>query len=172
MLHQITWQQYTVVVVAFLLVWYAVVWLKYFKKPADGFLQPPEPLEHRDFEDDEPDDLLGRSAEEYGVSTVDSDELHFGPDAEEDLEPETSFADETVELQGLVPDVLEEIKTIIQTVESGDGTKEDFISLFKLVSTKYPQMAESRHLDAINDWIIENVPFELTEEELHQLWIS
>ncbi|MGF7081969.1 hypothetical protein [Mucilaginibacter sp. UYCu711] len=172
MLHQITWQQYTVVVVAFLLVWYAVVWLKYFKKPADDSVQPPEPLEHRDFEEEEPGDMLGRSAEEYGVSTVDSDELHFGPDSEKGFEPETSVADESEELQGLVPDVLEEIKTVIETVASGEGTKEDFIGLFKLVSCKYPQIAESRHLEAINDWIIENVPFELTEEELYQLWIS
>lgn len=170
MLHQITWQQYTVVVVAFLLVWYAVVWLKYFRKPTDGFVQPSEPFEHRNFEDYEPDDLLGKSAEEYGVSTVDSDDLHFGADEEEGFEPET--ADGTEELQGLVPDVLEEIKTVIQTVESGEGTKADFISLFKLVSSKYPQIAESRHLEAINEWIIENAPFELTEEELYQLWIS
>jgi len=171
MLHQITWQQYTVFVLAFLLVWYAVVWLKYFRKSANDSVQPNEHLEHRDFEDDEPEDLLGKSAEEYGVSTVDSDELNFAPD-EDAFEPETTSVDETEELQGLVPDVLEEIKTVIQTVESGEGTKEDFISLFKLVSSKYPQIADSRHLEAINEWIIENVPFELTEEELYQLWIS
>jgi hypothetical protein len=172
MLHQITWQQYGVACFAFLLIWYAVVWLKYFRKPTDSFAHPPEPLAHRDFEDDEPDDLLGKPAEEYGVSTVDSDDLNFGADAEDGFEPEQAVPDETEELQGLVPDVLEEIKTVIQTVESGEGTKEDFISLFKLVSSKYPQIAESRHLEAINEWIIEHVPFELTEEELYQLWIS
>jgi hypothetical protein len=170
MLHQITWQQYAVVCFAFLLIWYAVVWLKYFRKPTDGFVQPPEPLEHRDFEDNELDDLLGKPAEEYGVSTVNSDDLHFGANAEEGFDPEK--IDDTEEFLGLVPDVLEEIKTVIQTVESGEGTKDDFISLFKLVSSKYPQIVESRHLEAINEWIIEHVPFELTEEELYQLWIS
>jgi hypothetical protein len=172
MLHQITWQQYTVVVVAFLLAWYAVVWLKYFRKPTHGFAEPPEPLEHRDFEDDEPEGLLGKSAEEYGVSTIDSDDLLFGGEAEDEFEQEPRRIDETEELHGLVPDVLEEIKTVIQTIASGEETKEDFIGLFKLVSSKYPQIAESRHLEAINDWVIENLPFELTEEELYQLWIS
>jgi hypothetical protein len=169
MLHQITWQTYLLFVAAVLLLYYAIIWLTFYRgKTAELFTrensrkQQPEPDEIPD-----DDDLLGEAAEEYGVSTAGSDELFFGPhEPEEESYP---FPDNEA-LYGLIPDVLEEIKSVIHTVETEDGTAEDFKSLFKLVSSKYPQLKTGPHLEALNEWISDNIPFNLSEDELYQLW--
>ena len=114
------------------------------------------------------DDFLGEPCEEYGVSTVGSQGISFGVRLPEDANAYPFSQEEA--LQGLVPDVLEEIKEVIHTIEVEKGDKEDFKSLFKLVSSKYPQLVASGYLDAINKIISETAPFNLSDEELKQLW--
>ena len=108
---------------------------------------------------------MGGSAEDEGVSIVPADGFGFAGKSQGTERENTEEA-----LQGLIPDVLEEIKSIVHTVETKGGSKEDFIGLFKLVSAKYTRLKTSHHLEAINEWIVDNTPFELTEDELWQLW--
>jgi len=153
--------------IGFLFIWYAVVLLWLCRHQVKAFLtgdRPPanEPLPHvwesEAFFDG---DLLGETKEPEGVSTHACNSFGFAGRAKPSREDD---------LLGLIPDVLEEIKTVLHTVETTGGGKEDFISLFKLVSGKYERLKESPHLAAINEWVLENVPFGLTDDELWQLW--
>jgi len=70
----------------------------------------------------------------------------------------------------VVPDVLEELKSIFYILETRQGTKADFISLFGLVSAKYPNIKGTANQQALNDYIRENVLFPMSDEELDSLW--
>lgn len=172
MLYKITWQHYLLCVAIALALWYGVVLWVYYRDNAKRLLDKVNEEAGTDEglpDKDEPDeDLLGRPAEEYGVSVVDSQEISFEPKPAYQ-EKMGQFSNED-DLKGLIPDVMEEIKSIIYTVETEQGTKDDFINLFKLVSSKYPTIKNIRQLEAINEWISDNLPFELTQEELLQLW--
>jgi hypothetical protein len=174
--HHFTWQQFGMAAIGFILIWYAIVLLLYFRKEIKAFLSRPPGgktdrlipkedtgvLQHvweRDgFMDD---DLVGDAAEPEGVSTHSWNSFGFTGKTKQKTEDE---------LLGLIPDALEEIKTALHTVETSGGGKAEFISLFKLVSAKYGRLKNSPHLGAINEWILDNTPFELTEDELWQLW--
>jgi hypothetical protein len=73
--------------------------------------------------------------------------------------------------QGLVPDVLEELKSIFQILETEHGTKEDFISLFHLVSSKYPGIKGTSSQEVLNEHVRENVLFPISDKELDSLWV-
>jgi hypothetical protein len=149
-----------------LAVWYGAVLFTFYRDevkkryerrfPKQEAALPGGWAEEEDFEP------MGAPAEEYGMSTVLAHEVRFMP-------RRGMISEE--EMLGLVPDVLEEIKRIIHTIETEGGDKSDFISLFKLVAVKYPRMAESRHLLTVNDWLLENCPFPLDEGELVALWV-
>ena len=94
---------------------------------------------------------VGRRAEEDGSMVVDAEDLEFA---------------EPLDMLGTVPDLLEEIKSLAGVAE----TKEDFLSLFKLIAAKYPQVAGSSQQSAIGDFIREQVSFQLTDSELNQLF--
>lgn len=148
-----------------LAVWYGGVLFTFYRNEAKKLYEQkfPKPVAPSPtvLADDEDFDLMGAPAEEYGVSTVLAHEVRFMP-------RKTMISEE--EMQGLIPDVLEEIKKVIHTVEAEEGDKDDFISLFKLITVKYPRLAESRHLTAVNDWLREHCPFPLEEAELSDMW--
>ncbi len=168
--HHFTWQQFGMAAIVFVLIWYAIVLLLYFRKEAKAFFSHgkstarqaalPHVWEDEEFTDGE-DDLVGDATEPEGVSTHSWNSFGFT------AKPAAIHKDE---LLGLIPDVLEEIKTALHTVETTGGGKEDFISLFKMVSAKYVRLKDSPHLEAISEWLLENAPFEITRDELTQLW--
>ncbi len=170
MLHQITWQQYLLFAAILTLLYYAIIWLVYFWGQFPNFFSGKEKAGAADDSPNwrneaEYEDLLGGSAEDEGVSTIESEQVHFSPKtvpAAASLKP-----DDDEELHGTIPDVLEDIKVIIRQSD----TKSEFIKSFPSIPVKYPQIADSRHLEAINDFIAEQVPFEISEEELYQLWL-
>ena len=165
-----TWQQFGIAAIGFLFIWYAVVLLLYCGRELKAFFSRDRPAaeketlphvwETNEFTDNE-DDLVGGATEPEGVTTHSWNSFGFTG------RPAARNEDE---LLGLVPDALEEIKTALHTVETTGGGKDEFISLFKLVSAKYARLKDSPQLDAINEWILENTPFGLTEDELWQLW--
>lgn len=167
-LHQFTWQQFGITATVLAVIWYGVVWLVYYRKSPQGTnstaTAAKEPLPHYWENEDFDEELFGGAAEDEGVSLVPADGFRFAGKPRDERE---NMEDA---LRGLIPDVLEEIKTIVHTVETKGGDKTDFISLFKLVSAKYDRLKTSHHLEAINEWIADNTPFNLTGEELWQLW--
>lgn len=166
--HHFTWLQFGIAAIGLTLIWYAAILLLYFRKEAQNLLTKPKPaeaesLQHAwetdEFTDDE--EMIGDAAEPEGVTTHSWNSFGFAGRNKENAEDE---------LNGLVPDALEEIKLAVHTAETQGGGKSDFISLFKLVATKYARLKDGPHLEAINEWILENVPYDLTEDELWQLW--
>lgn len=174
MLQQFTWQDFLIAAVIFTLVWYVAIILLYYRSEFFKFIsgrnptQPPEKLRREweeEFEDDEKDNLMGKQALPEGLSEVSMSNFGFGQKGEITDEKDNK------EIQlGLVPDVLEELKSIFSILKKEDGGKEDFISLFALIGSKYPNIRNTPDQHAINNYIRENLPFEMSEEELENLW--
>lgn len=162
LLHHFTWQQFGIAATLLAVIWYGIIWLVYYRKSPQELTK--EPLAHYWAEAEEVEDYepFGNAAEDESVSLATSDGISFAG------RPQRENTEDA--LRGLIPDVLEEIKSIVHTVETKGGDKSDFISLFKLVSAKYDRLKTSHHLEAINEWIADNTPFNLTGEELWQLW--
>jgi hypothetical protein len=182
MLHQFTWQQFLIAALVFVLVWYLVIFLLYYRGKITSLFagrkaqqtdkirrEWEEELEDEDPENED-DDLIGRKQLPEGVSEVEIQMLGFAPKAKKaDAEPD---ADDYRDMElGIVPDVLEELKSIFHILETQDGNKEDFISLFALIKAKYPKIRNTPNQEAINDYIRENLPFSISEKDLDLLWI-
>ncbi|MEO6520990.1 MAG: hypothetical protein ABIN91_04885 [Mucilaginibacter sp.] len=186
MLHQITWPQYLLFVGVGLLIYYGVLWLIDFSRKPDDV--PKGTGQSRDKESPEPltettnDDLLGRPADEYGVSTLDSDELNFGPAKEDEafFEEEESnegeFLPELTQepaaltsetgsdelLQGDIADLLEDIKPVFHFIREHDP--EDRDTLIRLAVNKielYPGVLQSELLEPVLQEVCDNALSEL-----------
>lgn len=174
MLQQFTWQQFLVAAMVFSLVWYAAVFLLFYRKEIRAFFNRDQPekavkgpddrLPHRwenEIEELSPEDdeLIGKTKLPEGMSSVSMAGVNFIPD------------DQAKQQQiGLVPDVLEEIKVIFGTLEKEDGSKRDFFNLMEMVREKYPKIGSHPSIPRINGFIAENAPFHLSAEELENLW--
>jgi len=167
MLKSFSWPDFLLAASVFSLFWFLLIGLLFYRKEAFSLLSgskaDTEPLPHgwqnevEEFAEDlSRDDLMGKSALDDGVALVSAEEF--------------SFADQTEQL-GLLADVQEEVKSICSILEKEDGGKEHFISLFELVKSKYPAVASSPSLGAINAFIREHVPFFLSDDELDSLWV-
>lgn len=198
MLHQFTWQQFLAAAMILSLIWYGAVILLFYREQIQELLngknktkQQTEPLAHawdEDFEEEPADDqdgLIGKSTLPNGMSKVSMNMFGFAPDisenevkadenknweTEEDFENEQTDDNGRERQQSIIPDVLEELKSIFHILETGQGTKEDFISLFALVSSKYPNIKGTSNRQALNDYICHNVLFPISNEELDSLW--
>jgi hypothetical protein len=180
MLHYFTWHAFLVAALILTLTWYAVIILLFYRKELNDFFSgnhppaaQPEPLAHawdEDFENDplaDEDTLIGKPVMPEGMSRLSMAQIGFAPNMKE-----TAIEDNNRDTAlGLIPDVLEELKIIFHILDTEKGDKEDFISLFGLVSSKYPKIRNSSNQQALNDYIRENLPFEISDEELDNLWI-
>lgn len=207
-LQHFTWQQFLVAATILTAIWYAVIILVFYRQRIQDLLQgkksdnePPQPLGHawdEDFEDEpenEPDDLIGKTAMPEGMTKVSMSMFGFAPGVSEeaheqeavetantgeqetgvDRNKEEDFKndpgdDDRERQQSLIPDVIEELKTIFHILETEKGTKADFLSLFALVSSKYQRILGTANQQALNDHIREYLPFPITDEELDGLW--
>lgn len=179
MLEPFTWQQFLIAALVLSLIWYAVLILLFYRKKIIDAIQkkrmsggpriqssynPREQKETENSLEENRDALIGKIALPEGVTEVGMDLFSFAPKL--DADPD---ADKIARL-GLVPDVLEEIKTVITIVRTEGGTKDDFISLFKLISSKYPNIKDSKYRQFLDEHIWQNLPFKISQEELDNLW--
>ena len=189
MLKHFTWQQFLIAAFVLSIIWYTVVILLFYRQRIRDHLggkqktgNRSEPLGHawdEEFEDEplnDNGDLMGKSALPEGMTKLSMSQFGFAPrikepeeNGKEDFKNED--ADEGRERQqSVVPDVLEELKSIFHILETEQGTKQDFISLFGLVSAKYPNIKGTPNQQALNEHIRENVLFPISDEELDKLW--
>ena len=105
-------------------------------------------------------ELMGKARLPEGMSSVGMEEIGFVNLDERDVEGQ----------QGLVPDLLEEIKNVFLVLAKEDGSKRDFLELMKAVKEHYPGMASHPRIRRINEYISEHASFHLTTEELENLW--
>lgn len=137
------------------------------------------------------DGLMGKPALEYGVSVLEADEFSFVPlkeheerlerveDGEigEDLEPvedkkPKEYADGwEANLPLDLREAKREIQIICRIMEREDGSKEDFFALFEAIRKDYPRLSGSELIGELNDFIREQVPFYLSDQELENLWV-
>lgn len=111
-------------------------------------------------------ELMGKSALPEGLEMVSTSALSFSTvDSSVYLE-ENSRADQL----GLIPDVLQELKEVFQVLAKEDGTKKDFISLLGLITEKYGMIGSHPNISKINEFIREQAPFAISNEELENLW--
>jgi len=189
MLKHFTWQQFLVAAFVLSLIWYIVIILLFYRHRIQDYLNgknkdnnKPEPLGHawdEEFEDeplDDEDGLMGKSALPEGMSNLSMSQFGFAPrvskaseNREEDFENEKTNVGRERQ-QSVVPDVLEELKSIFHILETQQGTKQDFISLFGLISAKYTSIKGTASEQALNEYIRESVLFPISDEELGQLW--
>lgn len=165
-LQSFSWQDFGFAAVALLVLWYVGLAVLFRKgKPDAGAGDRAEPLTHgwQDRVDvlSESEELMGKSVLDHGMSVVEAEDFSF-------VETE-SFPDQLDQL-GLIADVQQEIKSICTLLAEQDGSKEHFFSLFQLVRDKYPGLADIPQLSALNEFIREQVPFHLSEQELEDLW--
>lgn len=182
MLEQFTWQQYTLCITGTALIYYAIIGLLYYRDELSRLLSrrlssgkqqysayyQPEP-ENNSGQDDE-EILLGKPAPEEGTSISGMEDLMLTEDEERPLSPE----EEPYLLLGSIPDLLDEFKSLISIVAETGESKEEFLSLFHFIISKYNPVSKSRYRKAINQYMLENskdrFSFPLSEEELNVLW--
>jgi len=176
-LQHFSWQQFLVAALVLSLIWYVALILALYPEQLVDFLNgrrrpapSPEPLRHEWDEELEElpfdeESLMGKTALPEGMSRVSMSDFSFAPVAKAPV-----IVSETEWKLGLTPDVLEELKSIFHILETEGGGKADFISLFGLVSSKYPQIKGTANERAINEYIRENVLFPISDEELSALW--
>ncbi len=179
MLQQFTWQQFLIAALVLSLIWYAILVILLYRKrlndaikrkslPSRPRIQSSyDPREEIDEEpgDDQDNSLIGKHSLPEGVEELSMSQISFAPKRKEsEAEPENN------DRLGLIPDVLDEMKTLFNILRNESGTKEDFFSLFGLIKSKYPSIKHSPYLGQLNAYILENLPFPLSEEELDTLW--
>jgi hypothetical protein len=139
------------VMLAGLLIWFFLI---------RGRNKASPPLDHRwdadvDSVADEMEELMGKPVLEAGVSILSAED--FG------------FVDKVKQL-GAVPDMQKDIRDICKVLADQDGSKEDFFLMFPMIRAKYPWAAKSTLVAELNAFIRECVPFQLSPEELEDLW--
>lgn len=152
-----TWQQFLIAALVLTVAWYGTIGLLYFRAALSG-LRKPEKLKkdwEEELEDEEQDELMGNAKPIAGMETIEASEISFLP-KEQQL--------------GIIPDILEEFRLILHILERDGGGKAEFISLFGRVSAKYPQIKGTVNEEAINEYLWEHLPFDMTQEELEDLW--
>lgn len=174
LLKHFTWQQFLIAALMLSLIWYLVVipllcrdsWKNLWKRKSS--VMSPEPLAHEwaaalGGSETIDDDLMGKPKLPEGMSRGSMSMLRFA--GGEDLEEDRRFRQ-----RGLVPDALEELKSIFQVLEREQGSKQDFIALFGMVKAKYAAIAGTTDELALNGYIRENALFPISDEELDHLW--
>lgn len=135
--------------------WYLGVWLLCYRKKGTGE-ESDEPLQHhrQDKVDELDENLMGRSAPEPGTQLVSSDELGFAGDGNQDN-------------LGVVADLQQEIRLACRELESELASKEVFLERFAALIGTYPPPSELK--EALADFVREQVPFFIEQEELERI---
>lgn len=163
MLQSFTWQEFLLAALVLSVLWYAGVGLLFYRGEISGFLsgrgKSSEPLGHSwaDQVDELEVDLMGAAVGESGVSVLEADEFSFVP---------RESVDRSLDPLGDLADVQEEIKSICSVLEMEDGTKADFFALFAMIREKYPKVFATGLRTELAEFIVEHLPFELSEDEL------
>jgi len=149
------WPAFLVAALILTIGWYAVVIPKLCPKKTAGSQAGTQAEEEAVETGQQTDELIGKAAMPEGVTEVAAHELAF-------VSRENQ--------QGLVPDALEELKSIFHILETENGTKADFIGLFRLVAAKYRKLAGTPSQRALNEYIRDNALFPISDTELETLW--
>lgn len=126
------------------------------------------------------EDLLGKAQPDVPpvsdhITNTDSDQLQFSVPDEEEGQPDKAPSDtRDALLLGIVADILEEVKTLVKVISECEGDKEESISMFQSLLSKYPRLGQTKFRIAINMFIQEickdQFAFDLTMREIDSWW--
>lgn len=199
MMAQFTWQHFILFILSIGLPYYLVVLLLYFRRDIRLRISRKTSVLHYDPGGDAGINLMGCVREEPGLHIIDAQELNFAQpdlstddehlDAENDGEnvawelsvsarspnekPALPGAQVTdMQIMGDIADFLRDMNTLFSM--SAEAGKEEFISLFNLITSRYQKLTESHLLQVVNLFILEQakekLPFEFSSIELEKCW--
>jgi len=112
------------------------------------------------------------------ITTTGTEELIFSAPQEKEhrSEPEPNQVSEESLIIGTIADLLQEAKTLIQVILECEGEREESISMFRSLFSKYPGLAETKFRTAINMFILDmckdECAFDLSISEVNSWWPS
>ena len=167
--YYLTWGEFALILAAALLIYYLIILLGYYQKELLAFFnQQRGPGASKGIPAD--NSVMGIVNEDDAeMNLVDSDELCFAaPEEEEEVVPAYSDKNKTLLLGGLA-DFMQELKTLIRITVEAEDTKENFLSLFSLIASKYSQLMDGSFDQAIISYVLDSeLPFKISAEELEQ----
>ena len=183
MFDTISWQEFITTVALLAGSYYCVSAIILYRRELSAWLKSGE---HQDLvptahpgtgrrEDKDPSgDLMGKAQPDQwlnaneNVELSEAGELRFGPSTREQ---ETS---ENAMILGTVSDLLQEIRSLVEAVAGSNGGREEFVSMFRSLLERYPQLNGTSYKDTINVFICdtckEHSPFELELKEIRSWW--
>jgi hypothetical protein len=176
MLQAFTWQQFLIAALIFSLVWLVVVLLLFYRKEVFAFLSGSkpdvEPLKHAWQDDFEqvPDDLMGKAAEQDGVSVVSQSRFGFLP--RETINDEPDPEDPAVVAQVLQTDLFDLMENVKPLFEAEELDKAGFIDAVIAEVRNHWRLIDSTLLETFYLIVTEQVQesatlgFEVTAAEL------
>lgn len=151
MLSNITWWQFIATILILLLLYYPIILWLFFKKEIYNLFQK----HHADVNDSSADEEKETDTPEEPVSL--------------NNEPATHNASQA----GMVADLMQDITTAVTQTIDDNGTKEELLSLIRVLLKRYSILKDSGQRVQINEFIIEECkrfPINLTLIQAYGLW--
>ncbi|WP_192822759.1 hypothetical protein [Rufibacter sp. LB8] len=168
MLHTFTWTQYCLTVGTALFLYYLVFLYRFYRSRlrerlarVKSSLQGRTSLAATQPPSGQEGEVMGPAAPAPGVSYSTSAQLRFafpGQMPQQD------------QLLTQVPEILQEFRSIGEVLDKEAGTREDLPFLLQAVKLRYPEITDSPHLPALLANLREQLPFEVSAQELEILW--
>lgn len=107
---------------------------------------------------DSGESLMGKSKMPEGMERMSSADIAFAD------------AGEAVEENGLIADVLAELKELFAGLAREDGSKLDFFRLIAGLKENYPGIGSHTGIAVVNAYVVDHAPFLISLSELDSLW--
>lgn len=159
MLSSLSWQQYITAIVLLSAAWYAYVGLRYYRPKLLALLKiQAKPSSALPAVASQMNVVMGEAKPDTDTAQFASEELRFGSNEPDDI------SDQTLP-KGPSDDLLAEAQALINAYEENDD-KAEFLSLFKILLSKYEVFADEIRLPAVLNALQTNeLPFTLKADE-------
>jgi len=107
---------------------------------------------------DSGESLMGKSKMPEGMERMSSADLEFAD------------AGDSVEENGLIADVLAELKELFAELAREDGSKLNFFRLLAGLKENYPGIGSHPGIAVVNAYVVDHAPFLISLSELDSLW--
>lgn len=159
MLSSISWQQYFTAIILLCFVWYTYIGLRYYRSGISAILKiEPKASSTLPAVASQMNVVMGEVKPDADTALFSSDEIRFGNNEPDDI------SDRTLP-KGPGDDLLAEAQALINAYQDNDN-KSEFLSLFKVLLSKYEVFADEISLPAVISALQTNeLPFTIKAEE-------
>jgi hypothetical protein len=163
--YYLTWGQFALILGAVLLVYYLIILFGCYQKELSAFFNKQKgPVAAKGLS---ADSVMGMVKEDDAeMNLVSSEDLDFSGDEELPIQQ----GDRKTLLLGGLADFMQELKTLIRITIEAEDTKENFLSLFRLIASKHSQLLDGSFNQAIISYVLDSaLPFKISQNELEQI---